>query len=72
MVEGRLGRRYTLYLFSWMGKAHGKEASYNRWQVSEIREPSWTAQKQGLEMHMVSLHEFVGRRMYLVLTCLRL
>lgn len=24
MVEGRLGRRYTLYLFSGLGKAHGK------------------------------------------------
>lgn len=30
MVEGSLGRRYTLYLFSWTRKIHGKETSYSR------------------------------------------
>lgn len=61
MVEGSLGRRYALYLFSWIGKAHGKEARCSRWQVSDVREPRWTAERQGFEMRMVSLHGISGK-----------
>lgn len=50
-----------MHLLSWIGKAHGKEARYSRWQVSDIREPSWTAERQGFEMRMVSLHGISGK-----------
>lgn len=35
---------------------HGKEASSSRWQVSGVREPGWTAGRQGFEVRVVSLH----------------
>lgn len=44
------------FYFFGMRKAHGKAANNSRWQVSGIREPSWTAERQGLEVQMVSLH----------------
>lgn len=66
-------RRDILFLFSlWIRKAHGKEASYSRWQVSGIREPSWTAERQGFEIQVVSLHAIIGRVMHFLLSYFRL
>lgn len=39
-----------------MRKALGKEANNSRWQVSGIRESTWTAERQGIEAQTVSLH----------------
>lgn len=54
--RGKDEERCTLLLFLGIRKAHGKEASYSRWQVSGIREPSWIAERQGFEIQVVSLH----------------
>lgn len=42
--------------FLWMRKAWGKKANHSSCQVSGIREPSWTAGRQGLEVQIVILH----------------
>lgn len=56
MVEETMWRDELCFFFLEMRKTHGKEASYSRWQVFGIREPSWTAERQGFEIQMVSLH----------------
>lgn len=55
-ARGKNEERYTLLLFLGIRKAHGKESSYSRWQVSGIRESCWIAERQGFEIQVVSLH----------------
>lgn len=54
--RGKDEKRCTLLFLLGIRKAYGKAASYSRWQVSGIREPSWIAERQGFEIQVVSLH----------------
>lgn len=54
--RGKDEERCTLLFLLGIRKAHGKEASCSRWQVSGIREPSWIAERQDFEIQVIILH----------------